>query len=141
MLYSIVVTVLLSYMYSFYPTPEPGDPPARLAATVTSATSIYLTWSDPLLPNGVLVSYNISYNLTGTYTSIIVNAVGTTAYTITNLNAFTYYEFLISASTRVGAGPVATIVTRTDESGKRMLIFLQCLALIYYTHTVASFQS
>ena len=118
MLYSIVVTVLLSYMYSFCPTPEPGDPPARLAATVTSATSIYLTWSDPLLPNGVLVSYNISYNLTGTYTSIIVNTVGTTAYTITNLNAFTYYEFLISASTRVGAGPVATIVTRTDESGK-----------------------
>ena len=116
--YSIVVTVLcISQLYFFYPTPESGDPPARLAATVTSATSIYLTWSEPLLPNGVLVSYNISYNLTGTYTNIIVNAVGTTGYTVTNLNAFTYYEFLVSASTRIGAGPVATIVTRTDESG------------------------
>ena len=107
----------MTQLYSFYLTPEPGDPPARLAATVTSATSVYLTWSEPLLPNGVLVSYNITYNLTGTSTSIMVNAVGTTGYTITNLNAFTYYEFLVSASTRVSAGPVATIVTKTDESG------------------------
>ena len=117
-------------LYSFYPTPEPGDPPACLAPTVTAATSVYLTWSEPLLPNGVLVSYNITYNLTGTFTSIIVSAVGTTGYTIANLNAFTYYEFLVSASTRVGAGPAVSIVTRTDESGEWMLNIL-CTPLLY----------
>ena len=86
-------------------------------ATVTSATSILLTWSEPLLPIGVLVSYNITYNLTGISTSIIVSA-DNTAYTVSGLNAFVYYQFLVSASTRVGAGPVATTVMRTIEAGK-----------------------
>ena len=129
-------------LYSFYLTPEPGDPPAHLAATVISATSIYLTWSEPFHPNGVLVSYNITYNLTGTYTSIIVNAVDTTSYTFTNLSAFTYYKFLISASTRVGAGPVATIATRTDESSKWVLVGTLCRfkCLILYFRCVSLFE-
>jgi len=104
-------------LHLLYPTTEPGDPPANLVATVTSATSILLTWSEPLLPNGVLVSYNITYNLTGISTSIIVSA-DNTAYTVSGLNAFVYYQFLVSASTRVGAGPVATTMMRTNEAGK-----------------------
>ena len=100
------------------PTTEPGDPPANFVATVMSATSIHLTWSEPLLPNGVLVSYNITYNLTGISTSVVVSARDNTAYTVRGLNAFVYYQFLVSASTRVGAGPIARTVKRTDESGR-----------------------
>ena len=83
-----------------------------------SSSSVFLTWREPEFPNGIIVSYNISYNLTGGATTISVYSISLTGYQISNLDAFTYYEFVISASTRVGSGPTTSIVIRTDEASR-----------------------
>ena len=41
----------------------PADPPANFSATPINATAIQLTWSQPPTSNGIVIFYNITYNL------------------------------------------------------------------------------
>ena len=74
-------------------------------------------WSPPAIPNGEIISYTITYNLTGLPLSVVV--LNATQYNITGLNAYTFYEVAISASTIVGAGPsTLPLILRTDIASK-----------------------
>ena len=70
----------------------------------------------PAVPNGLIVSYTITYNLTGVSTSVVVTGE---EYNITGLNAYSYYYFTVFASTVIGDGPpTQPVVQRTAVARK-----------------------
>ena len=95
----------------------PGDPPTNFRGTVVNSTAVSLTWSEPLLPHGVITSYTITYNSTGRQISVTVNPRDT-SYLISALDEFTTYDVFIYASTRVGSGPSASLTVTTNPSCK-----------------------
>ena len=108
------------YDYTTLPfslTIEPGDAPTNFNAAVVNVTAIRLTWSPPLLPYGILLSYTITYNASNGNISIMVNATHPRNYLTAQLEEHTWYRFELLASTRVGGGPYTTLTTRTDIDG------------------------
>ena len=71
-------------------------------------------WNEPRQPNGVLVSYTITYNTSEDFVSR-TEALESVA--VGGLEENTWYRFDIVASTRIGSGPSASLTTRTDISG------------------------
>ena len=93
----------------------PGDSPSNFRGAVINSTAVSLTWSEPLLPYGIITSYMITYNSTGSQISVTVN---TNSYLISGLDEFTMYTVFIRASTRVGVGPSASLTVTTNPSCK-----------------------
>ena len=102
-------------------TTEPGDAPTNFNVAVVSSTAIRLTWSPPLLPYGVLISYTITYNVSDGNISTVVNTTNPRNYLIAHLEEHMWYTFELFASTSVGGGPYTTLTTRTDISGIYLL--------------------
>ena len=94
----------------------PQDAPPHFRALVLNSTAVFLTWSYPSLPYGIIISFTIGYNMSGTATQIIpIPGNQTTNYTVDGLNEDTVYTLTVYASTRIGAGPSAELTARTDE--------------------------
>ena len=85
-----------------------------------NSTSIRLTWSPPLLPYGVLISYTITYNVSDGNISTVINSTNPRSHLIAQLEEHTWYRFELFASTSVGSGPHATLITRTDIAGTQL---------------------
>ena len=114
----------------------PADSPASFNATAINATAIQLTWLQPPTPHGIIVSYNVTYNLsevtigsgsggnvlimdhTGPPMSVLVDAENGNSYVVTGLNEYTVYQFEILASTRIGPGPSTQTTARTHDTSK-----------------------
>ena len=82
-----------------------------------NSTAIKLTWDEPLLPYGVLLSYTITYNISNGNISVDQNSTDPREVVVADLEEHTRYTFVIVASTRIGSGPSASVTTRTDISG------------------------
>jgi receptor-type tyrosine-protein phosphatase Q len=95
---------------------EPGDAPTDFLSTVVNSTAVKLTWNEPLLPYGVLISYNITYNTSDSNISRFEYATDPREVVIGGLEEHTRYRFEIFASTRIGRGPAVSLITRTDIS-------------------------
>ena len=71
--------------------------------------SASLTASPPPVTNGIIISYNVSYNVNGsTYIMIMIITPEPNQYlsgTIESLLPFTYYVFSVRACTEIGCGP------------------------------------
>ena len=93
----------------------PDDSPQFTTVFSASPYSISLAWKEPLIPNGVIISYTVIYNETEINAIVVVN---NTSYEVTNLEPFTYYEVHIYASTRIGDGPSKVTVVRTAEASE-----------------------
>ena len=82
------------------------------------ATSVALSWTPPLAPNGNLTSYHIDYqsaNGSGIHDNGEVNlTVSTTNYTVTGLEENTLYHFAVYAETSAGRGEGSTVSVRTS---------------------------
>ena len=92
---------------------------------------MYLNWSSPSLPYGVIISYTITYNASQSEIQIIrIPGNKTTNYTVQGLNEDTAYTFTAYASTRIGAGPSTELDARTDEYCRLLSLhgssFLSC---------------
>ena len=100
--------------------------------------SILFSWSTPDIPNGEIVSYTITFNKTELPTT--VNVLNTTQHLVTELNAYTFYEVTISASTVVGEGPATPpLVVRTDISSNTIMLFMSILVMMLFVlHAVPS---
>lgn len=83
-----------------------------------NSTAVHLSWSQPLLPNGVIVAYHINYNLSAFVNANITVGAMLREFVVVNLNEYTTYNFTIHASTHGGDGPSVALVTRTNESCK-----------------------
>ena len=83
-------------------------------------------WSDPSTPNGIVVSFTIIYHPI----NIVSHQPGTAIaqnmqqFVVDGLNGDTVYVFRVFASTRVGPGPSAETMTRTDQSSKECIYTL-----------------
>ena len=55
---------------------------------------------------------------------IPVHGAGTTSVQIPGLRPFTSYTFSVSAMTKAGTGPAATILSITPEGGKMLIVVL-----------------
>lgn len=108
----------------------PDNAPSDLQAVVVTARTCLLTWLLPTIPNGVLISHTITYNLTsgggGEGGGLAVVTVGgeATSVWITGLHPYEYYQFTLFASTRIGASPVSTVAIRTEEASELHTIVL-----------------
>ena len=95
----------------------------------STASSIFLQWEAPLPPNGVIISYEITYRGVQTPNEVdIVNFTSPSTLRIGPVTSFnlveglmpgSVYEVSVQAATSVGFGPSSnTTVAVTAESGE-----------------------
>ena len=88
-----------------------------MTVTVLNSTAIEVEWSPPQTPNGIIVYYTIYINNNSV---IKISATGGDQSTVVNgLAAFETVTVSITASTRIGEGPVSLQQNvATHESGE-----------------------
>ena len=79
------------------------------------ANSIAVTWSDPDIPYGVVISYTVMYNISENSTSFVTESQSVV---LEELDEYTVYAINVAASTRVGTGPFARVYERTGQAGE-----------------------
>ena len=105
------------------------DPSSPLNLTVTNKTSTSLTaeWSPPLTPNGVILSYQVSYvGLESVNpvphsfeTNSTLNTNGTTqTVEVAGLSPYSLYSLSVKAFTSAGGGEETRVTFRTEENCK-----------------------
>ena len=107
----------ISRLVYFFPA-VPDDPPQDFEVIVLNSTGILLTWTQPSIPNGIITSYTVAYNLTELNDVTVVLGSEVFIYVALELNEDTFYRFQIHASTRIGPGPTNQSTVKTDESCK-----------------------
>ena len=116
----------------------PGDAPGNFHAAVLTARTCLLQWFLPLIPNGILISHTITYNLTSDEAINITTDGLTISYLITGLHPYEYYQFTVLASTRIGDGPPSSLIIQTNEASKSLnilnIVLLACHTLTYCLH-------
>ena len=117
--YNILHSLYVS-MHLYFST-VPSAPPRSVAAYATSPTSLFVSWSVPLLEhrNGCIRQYRIYVveRDTGTTLTRLINT-GTFQVTISSLHPYYQYECKVAAIT-TGEGPSSqTVTTRTYSSRK-----------------------
>ena len=101
----------------------PHDAPLQFSALVLNSTAVYLNWSSPRLPYGVIISYTITYSVNQSVPQVVlIPGNRTTNYTVKSLNEDTVYNFMVHASTRIGAGPSAEVTAKTDEDCELLVL-------------------
>ena len=103
----------------------PETAPVNCSATAINSTAIMITWSPPVMPNGIITDYNVSYvpghSLSTADYSIDGNvsvAIGNndTIYTVSNLSIATDYSVAIAAHTMIGIGPYSSNIDCTVQT-------------------------
>ena len=96
----------------------PSEPCSLREASVTS-TTVTLQWMPPNTPNGVITHYSVQYGGTviDNFGSKTLNKL---TGTIERLSSDTRYVLQLTAHTRVGPGPPASLSVKTG-----MLLILQ----------------
>ena len=108
----------------------PETPPRDCFAVSNSSTSIYINWTTPVMPNGILTDYNVSYVpgqslSTADYSTdgnVSINIGNNDTNTVvTDLRIATNYTIALAAHTVVGIGPYSNpmeCVVQTLEDGE-----------------------
>ena len=108
-----------NYLITFTLSAAPTGPPQNIIALVVEATSLTLSWEPPVASeqNGIITSYDIE--MTTETGEIFDFSTSSTTYTISNLEPYKIYQFVIAALTMSGQGPFSSdIAIRTGEAGK-----------------------
>ena len=102
----------------------PSGSPGRLDVRHKLPTIAELSWSHVPIEkqNGVITGYTVKVVGPDSPREIPVQGADTTSVEIPGLRPFTSYTFNISAMTKAGTGPAATISSKTPEGGE-MLIY------------------
>ena len=106
----------------------PETPPVNCEAIPIGSTTIMIMWSPPVIPNGIITNYNVSYVpgqslSTADYSTDgnVSVAIGNndTTYDVSNLRIATKYYVAIAAHTMVGIGPYSSdnCTVQTMEDG------------------------
>ena len=119
--YKVLYTCLYTqYVQSYacinYFFTEPSAPRMLIVNAITY-TTVTLSWMPPMMPNGILIQYDLEYTEEGnTLFSRIFLSFSQRSHTITELTPGTTYQFRVAAVTIVGRGPYATTIDRTTLS-------------------------
>ncbi|XP_070842368.1 usherin [Chaetodon trifascialis] len=90
--------------------PEGVQPPV---VTALSPSSLHVTWSEPTRPSGVIQRYHLNQTAVGT---IFTHNDGPRNYTVTGLQPYTDYSFVLVACTAVGCGASLPSTGRTLQA-------------------------
>ncbi|XP_053172998.1 usherin [Scomber japonicus] len=90
--------------------PEGVQPPV---VTALSQSSLHVSWSEPTHPNGRVLWYYLNQTAHGT---IFTHTKGPRNYTVTGLQPYTDYTFLLVACTAIGCGASLPSSGRTLEA-------------------------
>ena len=99
-------------------------------------TSIDLTWSTPQEPNGVIISYEVTYRVTGSNLVTTNTTDMSTTFSISSLTPqTTVSDISVSAYTSIGRGEAATLADQTilEEPREFFLFNWQ----VYVSHLVS----
>ena len=117
-------------MPCFFDSAVPETPPRNCSAVAVNSTTISLSWILPLVPNGPIVNYNVSYRPIQSQSGINYTASGlafvvrtpnnSTTVLIDQLFEATSYSFAIIAFTIAGPSPASSnqCVASTNEDGE-----------------------
>ena len=100
----------------------PSDSPQQVSLTVTSATTMSVSWQQvpPIHRNGIILTYELTYNPLEDYhdrTPIVLNTTDLT-FDLTDLDKYANYTVEVRAYTEVGSGPYSEQqYARTDTAG------------------------
>ena len=85
--------------------------------TFTNSTAFTGTWNEPLVRNGMIVSYTLQVYFTNNNRSISLEVAGNRfVATVNGLNPFTMYYVTLIACTNGGCGESSQTTFQTDES-------------------------
>ncbi len=91
----------------------------------SNSTSLQLTWSAPLLPNGVITAYEVSHQLQGGMELGRENTTDVrTTHTLTGLMPQTTYTITVRAYTIAGSGEETNLTAVTTPAVRTFLYFL-----------------
>ncbi|XP_070762485.1 usherin [Enoplosus armatus] len=90
--------------------PEGMQPPV---VTALSPSSLHVSWSEPTRPNGVIQLYHLNQTAVGT---IFTHNDGPRNYTVTGLQPYTDYSFVLVACTAIGCGASLPSIGRTLQT-------------------------
>ena len=96
---------------------EPHAPPTSITVEVDGSTQATISWLPPPFEdqNGPIVNYNIIvYDLTFGLDDIDVHT-SSTSYTVTNLEEYSNYSFIVAAATVAGVGPYSSTIKFTTQ--------------------------
>ena len=114
--------ICTSYNVMVYPT-VPG--PVSNLTVQPKFTSIDLTWSAPQEPNGVIISYEVTYRVTGSNLNTTNTTDLNTTFSISSLTPQTTVSNIsVSAYTSIGPGEAVIVADQTTFDGPRKFIFL-----------------
>ena len=111
---------------------EPS-PPLDVMATVTSSTTINVTWSEPSVFNGIIRHYVITFYETSKGTSSNITQQvnpNLSSVQLSSLTIYTNYTIFVQAVTVARSQPSNSITIQTDEDGKNVIslsfVLLDC---------------
>ena len=121
------------YLYIISLITAPSSPPSSVNATVDSATSIQVSWSEvPAIDrNGIITQYEIIYEPLETFggqlaTRTNISDNSTFEILLENLQEYVQYNIRVRAYTQVGEGPFSSNITiRTLQAGECRLVVLK----------------
>ncbi|XP_030834826.1 protein sidekick-2 [Strongylocentrotus purpuratus] len=97
----------------------PG-PPGGITFPTVQESSVTIAWNEPLLPNGVDLTYKVGYRLQAAPANTLVeeNVGGSREHTVAGLMPEETYYFEVTASTLTGFGQPASalVITTTDRT-------------------------
>ena len=106
-------------------------------ASIPKYTSIVLTWSPPQEPNGVIISYEVTYTINGNNTFRVNTLDLSTTFTIPSLTPQTRVSAItVTAYTRIGRGEPADLPDQTTLELRELAIATACL--IKYSYSLMS---
>ena len=117
----------------------PSACPGLLTVNHSLPTTAKLSWTP--LPkekqNGVIIGYTVQIVRPDSSSArdVIIETADATSTEISNLNPSTKYTFKISAKTKAGSGPAASISSQTPEGGESYMLVL-CVSYSLYCLTL-----
>ena len=141
---------LIFFCYGIFQIPVPDSPPSNISVEVSSSTEVILSWQPPQFwdQNGPITYYSLivkelTYGLGETHINLT-----TPSYTLTGLEKYNNYSFVIAAATEKGLGPYIMAYNFTTKEDCKFVnleyymfdsfLTLQILALrhLIYQHTL-----
>ena len=110
---------LAGLIVSFFITLVPENAPINLQVTGSSPSSVFVSWIEPTVPNGVITGYNLYVNYSdGSPVAMLASSSFSTNYTITGLTPYQLITVAVSATTTAGEGPLSDSASgRSTEEG------------------------